>query len=57
VFFDPLGETIRHKIQSDIMLKERFEAREHQRETLSRPGHLLHKFVPVASETGFSNAY
>ena len=45
VFFDPLGITIRHKIQSDVMLKERFEPREHQREPLSRVGHLFHKFV------------
>ena len=50
VFFDPLGITISHKIQPDVMLKKRFEASEYQREPLSRAGHLLHKLVPVASE-------
>jgi len=39
------------------MLKERFAAREHQGETLSRSGHLRHKFVPVAKEAGFCDAY
>src|SRR5207302_10756503 len=53
VFFDPLGITIWHKIQSDVMLKERFEPGEHQREPLSRVGHLFHKFVARAGEAGF----
>lgn len=35
VFFDTLGITIRHKIQSHVMLKERLEPREHQRKPLS----------------------
>src|SRR5258706_9760945 len=46
VFFDPLGIPIRHKIHPDVMFKEYLEAREHQREPLSRGGHLFHKFVP-----------
>ena len=50
--FNPPGKTIRHKIQSDVMLEESFETREYQREPLSRAGHMLHKFVPVASEPG-----
>lgn len=29
MFFDPLGKTIRYKIQSDVMLKERFETCQH----------------------------
>ena len=34
------------------MLKQRFEAREHQREPLRRVGHLFHKLVPIAGEAG-----
>jgi len=52
MFFKPLRKTIRHKIQLDVMLKERFEAGQHQREPLSRVGYLFHKFVPVATEAG-----
>src|SRR5262249_3808765 len=56
VFFDPLGKTIRHQIQLDVMLKECFEAREYQSEALSRAGHLFHKFVAIASEASFRDA-
>ena len=53
---DPFGKTIRHKIQSDVMLEERFEAREHQGEPLRRVGHLFHKLVPVASEADLGDS-
>jgi hypothetical protein len=56
VFFDPLGITIRDQIQPDVMLKQRFEARQDQRESLSRVGHLFYKFVAVASEAGLRDA-
>src|SRR5262245_60688774 len=41
VLFDPLWITVRHKIQSDVVLEERLETRQHQREPLSRVGHLF----------------
>ena len=52
MFFDTLGIPIRHQIQPDLMLKQRFEAREHQREPLSRASYLLHQLVSVAGEAG-----
>src|SRR5262245_45150218 len=55
MFRDPFGETIRHKIQSDVMLKERLETREHQREPLRRVSHLFYKLVAVASEASLGD--
>ena len=46
--FGTVGETIRHNIQPDVVLKESFEARECPSESLSRGGHILDKFVPIA---------
>ena len=53
MFRDPFGKTIRHKIQSDVVLEERFKAREHQRKPLSRVGDLFHEFIPGSGEAGF----
>ena len=56
VFFDPFGKTIGHKIQSDVMFKECFQAREHQRKPLSRIGRLFYKCGAVASEASVRDA-
>src|SRR5437867_1445999 len=56
MFLDPLGITIGHEIQPDVMLQESFEAREHQREPLSGSGHLFHQVVSVAGEAGLRDA-
>src|SRR5687768_5173805 len=55
MFFDPFGVTIGHKIELDIMLQKRFEARQHQRESLSRSRHLVYKLISVASEARLCN--
>src|SRR5215510_13771224 len=52
MFLDPLGIAIRDEIQPDVVLEERLEAREHQREALRRVGHLLHELVSAAREAG-----
>jgi hypothetical protein len=55
-FFYPFRITVRHKIQSDIMLKESLEARQHQCEPLGRGGHLFHKLIAAACEARFRDA-
>src|SRR4029453_15205984 len=55
MFRDPFGKAIRHKIQSDVMLKERLETREHQGEPLRRVSHLFYKLVAIAHEATFDD--
>jgi hypothetical protein len=54
-FFRPFGEAIRDEIQSDVVLKKRFEARQRPSESLRRIGHVFDKFVPITRPSRLRN--
>lgn len=56
MLFATLGITIPGEIEPDIVLKQRLEAREHQGESLSRVGCVLHKFIAAAGPARFRRA-
>ena len=52
----PFWKAIRHEVQSHVVLKQSFEAREHRREPLSRVRHIIDKLVAVARPARLGDA-
>lgn len=53
MLLDAFGVAIGDEVQPDVVLKKCLSAGKHQRESLSRVGHLTHELVAVAGEACF----